>query len=109
MCGIHLRAAGAVVSSIVRGVFGPRGRVNCVHQFFCGDVSCRVPNWAHAGLGTAGFWSVLALPRRIFALSAPMCAAGSWLAQHVLAQSVFSHRFLNAQQALGRRSAPAVQ
>ena len=58
ICGMHLQAAGprafAVVFSISRGVFRPRGRLNCVHRFFSGDEPCRPPHWAHAGMGTAG-------------------------------------------------------
>ena len=39
----------------------------------------------------------------------PPCAAGSWLAQHVLALDVFSRSSVGAQTAVGQGSAPAVQ
>ena len=58
ICRMHLQAAGprafAVVLSISRGVFRPRGRLKCVHPLFSGDEPCRPPHWAHAGMGTAG-------------------------------------------------------
>ena len=39
----------------------------------------------------------------------PACAAGSWLAQRILAQDVFFRESSRAQPAVGWRSAPAVQ
>ena len=101
----------AGVSSIVCGgvqTLGlPELHISVVYR---GNMSCQTADWAHAGLDTAGFCSVPALPQSTFAPSAPTRAGGSWLAQRVLvAWSVFSHGFLSAQQALGRRTAPAAQ
>ena len=93
----------AVVSSIVRGLFRPQGRLNCAHQLLM--VMCRVGRL----IGHMPAWAQLVSPLSMFVPSAPTCAAGTWLAQHVLAQSVFSYGFSSAQQAAGRRSAPAVQ
>ena len=60
-------------------------------------------------IGHMPVWAQVFLPQSIFVPSALTCAAGTWLAQHVLAQGVFSHGFLSAQQSLAWQSAPAVQ
>ena len=59
----------AVVSSIARELFRPRGRPNWVHQCF-GDVSYRWAHWAHAGRDSLA-------TEHLCMISAPTCAAGS--------------------------------